>query len=120
MICGSLFSGAGLLDIGLAQAGVEHAWFVESDEWRREHLARRWPHAVVRDDVRTVGAELGRVDLIAGGFPCKGNSTAGRRNGLDHPETALWAEFARIVGELRPRYVAVENVANVLAIHDGG
>jgi site-specific DNA-cytosine methylase len=57
--------------------------------------------------------------FIAGGFPCKGASNAGPRTGLDHPETALWAEFARIVGELRPRYVAVENVAAIRSIHSG-
>jgi site-specific DNA-cytosine methylase len=74
----------------------------------------------VHDDVRTVGAHnLERVECIAGGFPCKGASTAGKRTGLAHPETALWAEFARIVGELEPRWVVVENVANILALHDG-
>jgi site-specific DNA-cytosine methylase len=67
-----------------------------------------------------VGAHnLEPVDFIAGGFPCKGASNAGPRTGLDHPETALWAEFARIVGELRPRYVAVENVAAIRSIHSG-
>jgi DNA-cytosine methyltransferase len=120
MIVGSLFSGAGLLDAGLHQAGHEHAWFVEREPDRRALLARRWPGRPVHDDVRTVGAHhLEPVDCIAGGFPCKGASTAGKRTGLAHPETALWAEFARIVGELRPRYVVVENVANILALHDG-
>jgi DNA (cytosine-5)-methyltransferase 1 len=120
MIVGSLFSGAGLLDAGLHQAGHEHAWFVEREPDRRALLARRWPGRPVHDDVRNVGAHhLEPVDCIAGGFPCKGASTAGKRTGLAHPETALWAEFARIVGELRPRYVVVENVANILALHDG-
>jgi DNA (cytosine-5)-methyltransferase 1 len=120
MIVGSLFSGAGLLDAGLHQAGHEHAWFVEREPDRRALLARRWPGRPVHDDVRTVGAHhLEPVDCIAGGFPCKGASTAGKRTGLAHPETALWAEFARIVGELRPRYVVIENVANILALHDG-
>src|SRR4051794_695551 len=65
VVIGSVFSGAGLLDAGLAQAGHEHAWFVESDEWRRGHLSRRWPDAAVRDDVRTSGAgNLGAVDCI--------------------------------------------------------
>jgi DNA (cytosine-5)-methyltransferase 1 len=109
--CGSLFSGAGLLDLGLMMAGVRHEWFVEASPSRREILGARWPGVPVFDDVRTAGAEqLERVGLIAGGFPCKGASNAGPRTGFGHPETALWAEFARIVGELRPRYVAVENV----------
>lgn len=120
MLAGSLFSGAGLLDAGLAQAGIEHAWFVEREPDRRALLERRWPGVPVHDDVRAVGAHnLQPVDCVAGGFPCKGASTAGKRTGLAHPETALWAEFERIVRELRPRYVAVENVANILALHDG-
>lgn len=120
MIVGSLFSGAGLLDAGLHQAGIRHAWFVERDEFRRGLLAQRWPGRPVHDDVRTVGAHnLERVDGIVGGFPCKGASTAGKRTGLAHPETALWAEFARIVGELEPRWVVVENVANILSLHGG-
>jgi DNA (cytosine-5)-methyltransferase 1 len=117
---GSLFSGPGLLDLGLAQAGHRHGWFVERDEHRRAILERRFPGVPVHDDVRTVGAHnLGRVDCIAGGFPCKGASSAGKRTGLAHPETALWAEFERVVRELRPGFVLVENVANLLSIHDG-
>jgi hypothetical protein len=119
VICGSVFSGAGLLDYGLHLAGIDHAWFCEADEFRRDLLAKRWPRARVHSDVRHVGDGCDPVDLIAGGFPCKGASTAGKRNGFDHPETVLWREMARAVGELRPRYVLVENVANLLAIHDG-
>lgn len=120
MIVGSLFSGAGLLDKGLHDAGIDHAWFVEREPERRALLAARWPGRPVHDDVRTVGAHnLERVDGIVGGFPCKGASNAGPRNGFDHPETALWAEFWRIVRELRPRYVAVENVAAIRNLHLG-
>jgi DNA (cytosine-5)-methyltransferase 1 len=119
MICGSVFSGIGLLDYGLHLAGIQHAWFCEADEWRRGILPKRWPDARVHADVRHVGHGCEPVDLIAGGFPCKGASTAGKRNGFDHAETVLWREMARAVGELRPRYVLVENVANILALHDG-
>lgn len=120
LIAGSMFSGIGLLDYGLHLAGIEHAWFCEADPWRRGILAKRWPGRLVLDDVRTVGVDaVPGVDLIAGGFPCKGASTAGKRTGFDHPETVLWREMARAVRELRPRYVLVENVANILALHDG-
>jgi DNA (cytosine-5)-methyltransferase 1 len=117
--CGSVFSGVGLLDLGLTLAGIDHAWFCERDEWRRGILARRWPGARIVDDVRHVGHDCGRVDLIAGGFPCKGGSTAGKREGFGHAETVLWFEMLRAVRELRPRYVLVENVANLLSLHDG-
>ncbi|MGH2761402.1 MAG: DNA cytosine methyltransferase [Thermoleophilaceae bacterium] len=115
-IVGSLFSGIGLLDYGLSLAGWEHSFFCESEAERREILSLRWPGVPIFGDVREVDGAAPRVDLLAGGFPCRGASTAGRRTGLDHPETALWREMARVVGLLRPPLVCVENVANLLAV----
>jgi DNA (cytosine-5)-methyltransferase 1 len=116
---GSVFSGVGLLDYGLHLAGIDHAWFCEWDQWRRGILGKRWPGVPVYDDVRAVGTGCPGVDGIAGGFPCKGASTVGKREGFGHAETVLWFEMARAIGELRPRYVLVENVANILGLHDG-
>ena len=117
---GGLFDGVGLLAYGLHLAGLEHAWLCEWDPWRRDILRKRFPGVPVYDDVRHVGAANAvRVDVIAGGFPCKGASTAGKLNGFDHPETVLWREMFRAVRELRPKYVVIENVANLLALHDG-
>lgn len=114
---GSMFSGVGLLDYGLHLAGLHHSWFAERDEFRRGILAKRWPGALVLDDVRAVRADVvPRVDVIAGGFPCRGASTAGKRTGFDHPETVLWREMRRAIGDLRPRYCLIENVANLLTL----
>lgn len=117
---GGLFSGIGLLDYGLHQAGLRHAWLCEIDEWRRSMLELRFPGVPVYADVRDVGAGAARVDVIAGGFPCKGVSSAGRREGFGHPETALWREMLRVVRVLRPRYVLVENVADLLTLRPSG
>jgi DNA (cytosine-5)-methyltransferase 1 len=54
---GSLFSGIGGLDLGLARAGHEHVFFCESDPYRRNVLRARWPGVPVYDDVRAVGRE---------------------------------------------------------------
>src|SRR4029077_1324688 len=117
---GSVFSGCGLLDYGLHLAGFDHAWLCERDEFRAQLLEQRWPGIPVYRDIRDVDARAARVDLVAGGFPCKGASTAGRRAGFGHPETALWREMLRVVRELRPRYVLVENVADLLAMRPPG
>jgi DNA (cytosine-5)-methyltransferase 1 len=55
------------------------------------------------------------VDVLAGGFPCQDISTAGRGAGIDGARSGLWGEYARLIRDLRPRYVVVENVAALLA-----
>ena len=113
MRIGSLFSGAGGLELGLEWAGVGHTvWQVEFNPFCRDVLAKHWPDVQRFNDVREVGAHnLEPVDVICGGFPCQDISYAGKGAGLAGARSGLWYEFARIVGELGPRYVVVENVA---------
>lgn len=112
---GSLFSGIGGFDLGFERAGYEIRWQVEIDPWARAVLAKHWPHVVRHNDVREVGAHnLEPVDVIVGGFPCQDVSLAGKGAGLDGARSGLWSEYARLVRELRPRYVVVENVAALL------
>ena len=54
-------------------------------------------------------AFIGDVDVVSGGFPCVDISCAGRGAGITGPSSGLWKQMARIVGEVRPRYVFVEN-----------
>jgi DNA (cytosine-5)-methyltransferase 1 len=112
---GSLFAGIGGIDLGLERAGMRCAWQVEIDDYATRILAKHWPDVPRFRDVRRVGAHnLPRVDMLAGGFPCQGISDAGQREGFDEPRSGLWREFSRIIHELRPRYVLVENVAALL------
>jgi DNA (cytosine-5)-methyltransferase 1 len=112
---GSLFSGIGGFDLGFERAGMRVSWQVEQDAYCRAVLAQHFPDAARFEDVREVGArELDSVDLICGGFPCQDLSSAGRGAGIDGARSGLWSEFARIVRELRPGYVVVENVPALL------
>jgi len=112
---GSLFAGIGGFDLGLERSGMQCAWQVEIDPWCRQVLARHWPDVPRYEDVRDVGAgNLEWVDVIAGGFPCQDISSAGKREGIRGKRSGLWTEFARIIRELRPRFVIVENVAALL------
>jgi DNA (cytosine-5)-methyltransferase 1 len=112
---GSLFAGIGGFDLGLERAGMRVAWQVELDPYCRAVLARHFPEAERFEDVREVGAQnLPPVEIVCGGFPCQDLSPAGRGAGIDGARSGLWAEFARIVRELRPRYVLVENVPALL------
>jgi hypothetical protein len=63
----------------------------------------------------TCASSVEPVDLLCGGFPCQDISLAGKGAGIDGARSGLWGEYARLVGELRPRYVIVENVAALLA-----
>lgn len=114
---GSLFSGVGGLELGLEWAGLGPVvWQVERDPWCRGVLEMHWPEAERHADVRHVGAHnLDEVEVICGGFPCQDVSVAGKGAGLDGARSGLWSEFHRIVGELRPRVVVVENVAALVA-----
>lgn len=116
MRIGSLFAGIGGLELGLEWAGVGHTvWQVEKDPYCRQVLAEHWPDATRYDDVCTVGAHnLAPVDVICGGFPCQDISYAGKGAGLEGARSGLWYEFARIIGEMGPRYVVVENVRALL------
>ncbi len=111
---GSLFSGIGGLELGLEMAGLGPTlWQVERDAFCQTVLAKHWPESTRHDDVTTVGAaQLCPVDVLCGGFPCQDVSSAGKQAGLAGKKSGLWFEFRRIVTELRPRVVVVENVAS--------
>jgi len=110
----SLFSGIGGLELGLEAAGVGHTVVqVEQDPYCRAVLRRHWPEAKQLEDIRDArGQDLQNPDLICGGFPCQDVSAAGRGAGLAGARSGLWYEFERLVGEARPSWVVVENVAS--------
>ena len=136
-----LFSGIGGFSLGLERAGMHTVAFCEIDPWCRRVLAKHWPDVPVYDDVRTLtaarlvadaardvraeqaaggtewqraGASRQSIDVICGGFPCQDISTAGKGAGITGERSGLWKEYARIIGEVRPRYAIIENVAALL------
>jgi DNA (cytosine-5)-methyltransferase 1 len=116
---GSLFSGIGGFDLGFDRAGMTCAWQCEKDAAARGVLSRRFGMPVV-EDVRDVNRDsVPPVDLICGGFPCQDVSIAGKRAGLAGERSGLWFEFHRVVAELRPQWVVVENVPGLLSSNRG-
>ena len=114
MRIGSLFSGIGGLELGLERAipGAHTVFQVEQNKYARAVLAKHWPNAQRFDDVKEVGAHnLPACDLLCGGFPCQDLSALNSNGtGLEGSRSGLWGEFARIAGELEPRWIIVENV----------
>jgi len=117
---GSLFAGIGGFDIGFERAGFRTAWQVEINPVCRAVLADRFPNAEQYEDVRECGAHnLRPVDVIVGGFPCQDLSVMGRQRGLAGERSGLFYEVARILTELRPQWVVLENVTGLLSCGDG-
>ncbi len=119
-----LFSGVGCFSLGLELTnGFETVAFCEVDPYCRKVLAKHWPKVPCYEDVRYLTADalardgVGPIDIICGGFPCQDVSHAGTGAGLDGERSGLWREFHRLIGEIRPRFAIVENVAALL---DGG
>lgn len=124
-----LFCGAGGLSLGLERAGFRTALAV--DKWRpaQETYAVNFPgtpflhadlHQLQGIDLLAAGG-LGPNDrprLIAGGPPCQGFSSAGRREPAD-PRNTLVGSFARLVAELRPEFFLFENVEGFLTAGQG-
>ncbi len=117
-----LFSGIGGFSLGLERTGgFETVAFCEIDDHARRVLARHWPEVPCYDDVATLtrlrleadGVRL--PNIITGGFPCQDLSIAGRRAGIEASRSGLWSEIVRLVGELRPSFVIVENVSNLIS-----
>lgn len=120
-----LFSGAGGLTEGFRQAGFDVRLGLDIDpEACNTHQMNHPDAAVLCTDVREVSgrdllaeAGLGGVDVMIGGPSCQGFSTAGRRGAWaseEDPRNLLYREYARIVAELRPEWVVLENVTGLL------
>lgn len=115
-----LFSGIGGFSLGLERAGFQTVAFCEIDPFCRRVLARHWPEVPCYDDIATLTADrlaadrIGRIDAICGGFPCQDLSLAGSGLGLAGERSGLWREYARLIREIQPRFVFVENVSALL------
>jgi DNA (cytosine-5)-methyltransferase 1 len=109
--------------LGLQRTGgFETIAFCEIDPFCRKVLAKHWPGVPCFEDITKLDKEelnsLGRIDVICGGFPCQPVSCAGKRKGKEDARW-LWPEFYRIVCEVKPEWVLVENVPGLLSADSG-
>jgi DNA (cytosine-5)-methyltransferase 1 len=122
---GSLFTGIGGFDLGFERAGMQVAWQAEVDDKASAVLAGHWPRVPNLGDVTTITptSPPPPVDILCGGFPCQdislANSKHKDRKGLSGDRSGLWYEYARIIDELGPRWVVIENVPGLLSSNRG-
>jgi len=109
-----LFSGIGGFALGAEWAGMKFNkhFFSEVDDYAISVYRNRFPDAISLGSICDIkGSDLPAGEwTIAGGFPCQDISVAGKGAGLDGGRSGLWFEYARIIGELRPRFAIMENV----------
>jgi DNA (cytosine-5)-methyltransferase 1 len=112
----ALFAGAGGGILGGVLLGWRTVCAVEINAFCARRLMQgHLPPFPIWDDVCSFDGRpwRGLVDVVSGGFPCQDISAAGKGAGIDGARSGLWKEFARIIGEVRPRFAFVENSPNL-------
>ena len=117
-----LFAGAGGGILGHQLLGHRTVCAVEYDQYAASVLMQRQndgilPPFPIWDDVRTFDGKQWRgiIDCVSGGFPCQDISKAGRGQGITGKKSSLWGEMARVICDVRPRYVFVENTPELVS-----
>lgn len=120
----ALFAGAGGGILGGHLLGWRTVCAVERDAYAAAVLAQRQNDGLLRpfpiwSDVQTFDGRpwRGLVDVVSGGFPCQDISVAGKGAGIEGERSGLWSHMARVIGEVRPRFVFVEN--SPMLVHRG-
>jgi DNA (cytosine-5)-methyltransferase 1 len=122
-----LFSGIGGFSYAAERlvGGFKTVAFCDSDEPCRKVLRKHWPDAPIFTDVRSLTAQdiqplcPNGLSLITAGFPCQDLSVAGKQAGYDGKRSVLFYEIIRLARELRPKFLLLENVRNLLSHKDG-
>jgi len=118
----SFFSGIGGFDIGFESAGFSISLQCEIEPFCKQILKKHWPKIPQHSDITKIkNDEIPKSDIWVGGFPCQDLSLArmGKRDGLRGSKSGLFYEFARLVGDGKPRVILLENVAGLLSAHGG-
>lgn len=121
-----LFAGIGGFRLGMERAGHKCVGYCEIDKYARlsYNAIHNTEGEIDYKDITEVTNEefrklRGKVDVICGGFPCQAFSIAGNQLGFEDARGTLFYEIARAIKQIKPRYVFLENVRNLLS-HDKG
>ena len=121
MRIGGLFSGIGGIELGFAQAGFDIAWSIEKDFACSKTFRENFPTTPLYLDniVNLSTGAFSEVDILTAGFPCQPFSIAGMQRGFSDSRGNLFFQVIRFADALKPRFIFLENVANLLE-HDNG
>ena len=105
---GSLFSGIGGFELAADWANIPTEWNCEIEPFNQKILKQNFPNTLQYADIREFRNPK-YVDIISGGFPCQDISVAGKGVGIKGTRSGLWGEMWRIIRDVRPKYVIIEN-----------
>lgn len=121
MKIGSLFAGIGGIELGFEQAGFKTIWANEIDKDACVTYRYNFPDVrLFEEDIRKLDiSKLKYVDVLTAGFPCQPFSVCGNQKGFEDERGNLFFEIMRVVDNIHPPIIFLENVAN-LTEHDNG
>jgi DNA (cytosine-5)-methyltransferase 1 len=109
-----LFGGIGSFSEACRKTGkIQTVAYCDIDTNAQQVYRDNFPEPSIYSDIRDYHPTKG-IDLYTGGFPCTGTSIAGKRNGLNHPESNLWYEYLRVINEGKPNFAVIENPTGLL------
>lgn len=116
-----MFAGIGGIDLGFEQAGCEIVWANEIDKYAcKTYRLNFGEDYLVEGDIKDISTKsIPKFDILTAGFPCQAFSSVGLLQGFDDPRGNLFFEVIRVVKDVKPRVVFLENVANLLKHDDG-
>lgn len=117
---GSLFAGIGGIDLAFQKSGFKIEWANEIDKKACETYKKNFSHQIICEDIKKIKPKsLEHIDVLTGGFPCQAFSIAGYQKGLSDERGVLIFELLRIVKELKPKVLFLENVKNLISHQQG-
>lgn len=121
------FSGIGGFSLAGSWMGWRTIQFCEIDPWCHKVLKKHWPNVPIHTDINTLTSEIikqsplydaNEQTVVTGGVPCQPASTAGKRRG-ESDERWLWPQTIEFIGEFKPTFAVLENVAGLVSMENG-
>lgn len=114
----SLFAGIGGIDLAFEEAGFKLSWANEIDKDACTTMSNNFKHNIINSDIKALD-KVQKADVVVGGFPCQSFSIAGYRKGLDDERGAIFFDMVRIIDNIKPKAIMLENVKNLLTHNEG-
>ena len=108
------YAGTGAATLAGDKLGIKTTQFIEIDPNAQRVLKYRFPNIPIHDDIRTYQGQFKRHNICWISFPCTGTSNAGKRTGLDHPESRMWFYSLRAIAIEQPEFVVIEQPRGII------